>query len=85
MADNMFFSRDTKFFLEIGSAVWEIPILDGFSFSQATNTTEVTLNEMSSGSNNSRRGRKMFTDSYAAAEWIFSTYARRFKAAGSGT
>ena len=36
MADNMFFSRDTKFLIRIGSDVWEIPILDGFSFSQAT-------------------------------------------------
>ena len=85
MADNMFFSRDTKFLIRIGSDVWELTILDGFSFSQATNTTEVTLNEMSSGSNNSRRGRKMFTDSYAPAEWSFSTYARPFKSAGSGT
>ena len=85
MADNMFFSRDTKFLIRIGSDVWEIPILDGFSFSQATNTTEVTLNEMSSGSNNSRRGRKMFTDSYAPAEWSFSTYMRPFASTGSNT
>jgi hypothetical protein len=85
MADNMFFSRDTKFFLEIGSAVWEIPILDGYSFSQATNTTEVTLNEMASSSGASRRGRKLFTDSYAPAEWSFSTYARPFASAGSGS
>ena len=85
MADNMFFSRDTNFLVEIGSDRWAIPILDGFSFSQATNTTEVTLNEMADTSGNSRRGRKLFTDSYAPAEWSFSTYARPFKSAGSGS
>ena len=82
MADNMFFSRDTNFLVEIGSNRWAIPILDGFSFSQATNTTEVTLNEMADTSGNSRRGRKLFTDSYAPAEWSFSTYARPFISAG---
>lgn len=89
MADSMFFSRDSKVFVapldtagaEVAGAIWEIPVLDGFSFSQATNTSEVTLNEMSAGSNVSRRGRKMFTDSYAPAEWSFSTYARPFKSA----
>lgn len=92
MADNMFFSRDTKVYIaylnasgaEVSSAVWEIPVLDGFSFSQATNTSEVTLNEMSAGSNVSRRGRKLFTDSYAPAEWSFSTYARPFATTGAG-
>ena len=83
MADNMFFSRDTNFVVEIGSNRWAIPVLDGFSFSQATNTSEVTLNEMADTSGNSRRGRKLFTDSYAPAEWSFSTYARPFKSAGS--
>ena len=85
----MFFSRDSKVFVAPLAAngteagVWEIPVLDGFSFSQATNTSEVTLNEMSADTaGTSRRGRKMFTDSYAPAEWSFSTYARPFKSAG---
>jgi len=87
----MFFSRDSKVFVAPLAAdgteagVWEIPVLDGFSFSQATNSSEVTLNEMSAGSNVSRRGRKMFNDSLAPAEWSFSTYARPFKSAGTGT
>ena len=91
MADALFFSRDTKVFVAIQNAagveqeVYEIPVLDGFSFSQATNATEVTLNEMSAGSNNSRRGRKMFNDSLAPAEWSFSTYMRPFASTGSGT
>ena len=83
MADTLYFSRDTKVFVEIGNAVWEIPVLDGFSFSQATNASEITLNEMSDTSGNSRRGRQMFTDSYAPAEWSFSTYARPFASAGT--
>ena len=84
MADTLYFSRDTKVYIAIGSDIWEVPVLDGFSFSQATNTSEITLNEMSDTSGNSRRGRQMFTDSYAPAEWSFSTYARPFASAGSG-
>ena len=84
MADTLYFSRDTQVFVKIGSAVWTMPVLDGFSFSQATNASEITLNEMADTSGNSRRGRQMFTDSYAPAEWSFSTYMRPFKSAGSG-
>ena len=84
MADTLYFSRDTQVFVKIGSAIWTMPVLDGFSFSQATNASEVTLNEMSDLSGNSRRARQMFTDSYAPAEWSFSTYARPFISAGSG-
>ena len=45
-----FFSRDTKVFMKwaydaTDTALYEIPVLDGFSFSQATNTSEVTLRE----------------------------------------
>jgi hypothetical protein len=77
---NLFFSRNTRVLLSDGTTVWEIPVLDGFSFSQATNASEITLNEMSaSGGTTSRRGRQMFNDSYAPAEWSFSTYARPFK------
>lgn len=78
MADTLYFSRDTKVYLKQGSNVWEIPVLDGFSFSQATNASEITLNEMSDASGVSRRARQMFTDSYAPAEWSFSTYMRPF-------
>ena len=70
------FSRDTKVFCKQGSNVWELPVLDGFSFSQATNATEITINEMESTAGVSRRARQMFNDSYAPAEWSFSTYAR---------
>ena len=91
MTDTMFFSRDTKVYVAplasdgTEQAVFEIPVLDGFSFSQATNTSEITLNEMASSTNNSRRGRKMFNDSLAPAEWSFSSYARPFGSAGGGS
>ena len=85
MADKLFFSRDTQVFLVQGSETWNLPVLDGFSFSQGTNTSEITLNEMATSAGASRRGRQMFTDSYAPAEWSFSTYIRPFVSAGSGT
>jgi hypothetical protein len=70
--------------VKIGTNVWKIPVLDGFSFSQATNVSEIGLNEMESTAGVSRRGRKSFNDSLAAAEFSFSTYIRPFKAvAGS--
>ena len=82
-----FFSRDTKVFMKwaydaTDTALYEIPVLDGFSFSQATNTSEVTLSEAANSSGYSKRGRAMFTDSFAPAEWAFSTYMRPTK---SGT
>ena len=83
MADQLYFSRDTKVFIKIGTAVWEVPVLDGFSFSQATNASEVTLSEMSGTGGSSRRGRRMFTDSFAPAEWSFSTYMRPFTSVGA--
>lgn len=83
MADTFYFSRDTKVVLDDSSGTgYNIPVLDGFSFSQATNTTEVTLNEMATAAGVSRRARQMFTDSYAPAEWSFSTYIRPFKSGG---
>jgi len=84
MSQQLYFSRDTKVYIAKGAAIWEIPVLDGFSFSQATNSSEITLAEMESSTGISRRGRKAFNDSLAPAEWSFSTYARPFKSAGSG-
>jgi hypothetical protein len=78
MAEQLYFSRHTKVYMQQGANVWEIPVLDGFSFSQSVNTSEVTLQEMSATGGVSRRGRVMFNDSVAPAEWSFSTYARPF-------
>lgn len=82
-ASNLFFSRDTRVFLEQGSNIWEIPVLNGYSFSQGTNTSDVTLSEMSDSTGGSRRGSRVFTDSLAPAEWSFDTYARPFLVTGS--
>lgn len=84
MAQQLYFSRDSKMFLEFDGYVWEVPVLDGFSFSQATNSSEITLNEMESAGGVSRRGRRAFNDSLAPGEWSFSTYVRPFTSAGSG-
>lgn len=90
MAD-LFFSRDTKFYIEqedtVNSTmnVWEIPILDGYSFSQSTNSTEITLNEMTATDGTSRRARMMFNDSYAPAEFSITTYLRPFISAADAT
>ena len=62
------------------SQAFDIPLLEGFSFSQTTNSSEVTLSEMESTIGNSRRGRKMFNDSLAPVEWSFSTYLRPYVA-----
>ena len=100
MAQQLYFSRDTRMFVQFrnpadntesatklgAGTVWEIPVLDGYSFSQTTNTSEITLAEMESTAGISRRGRRMFTDSLAPAEWSFSTYIRPFQSkAGSPT
>ena len=86
MAQQLYFSRDSQMFLEIGSSVWKIPVLEGFSFSQATNTSEITLAEMEAGDGTSRRGRRAFNDSLAPVDFSFSTYIRPFTAAaGSAT
>lgn len=84
MATQLYFSRDTKVYIEFNNKVWEIPVLDGFSFSQGNNTSEITLNEMESAGGISRRGRRAFNDSLAPGEWSLSTYVRPFTAA-SGT
>ena len=85
MAQQLFFSRDTKVYIKKGNFVWDLPVLDGFSFSQATNSSEITLAEMEGTGGVSRRGRKQFNDSLAPAEWSFATYVRPFTSAGSGT
>ena len=55
---------------------FKIGVLDGYSFSQANESTDVTINEAGSAPN---RGSKRFNDSLAPAEWSFQTYARPFK------
>ena len=61
MATNLFFSRDTKVYIEVTNGVFEVPVLDGFSFSQANNSTEVTLAEMESSAGVSKGGEEYLT------------------------
>ena len=79
MAEQLYFSRDSKLYVGFDSKVWEVPILDGFSFSQSTNQSEIGLSEMQGTDGLSRRGQRVFTDSLAPAEWSFSTYVRPFQ------
>ena len=89
MATKLYFSRDTKViaYVPMASAgtknmYYDLPVLDGFSFSQAMNTSEITLNEAQNTSGASRRGRAMFNDSFAPVEWNFSTYMSPYTSAG---
>lgn len=76
MANDIFFGRDTRVFLVQGATTWEIPVLNGYSFTQSTNTSEVTLSEMTDANGNSRRGRAVFNDSQSPTDWSFDTYVR---------
>ena len=89
MATKLYFSRDTKVIAHVPMAAagtknmyYDLPVLDGFSFSQAMNTSEITLNEAQNTSGASRRGRAMFNDSFAPVEWSFSTYMMPYTSAG---
>jgi len=84
MESPLFLQREAKLYIDFDNTnVFEIPILEGFSFSQATNVTEVTLNEASNDAIVSRRGTARFTDSLAPAEFSFSTYVRPFQSIGT--
>lgn len=84
----LFLKRDTKVYLEKaranGTVIWEIPVLDGFSFSQANVSSETVLNEMATPAGISKRGRRQFNDALAPAEWSISTYVRPFRSLGTG-
>ena len=89
MATTYYFDRDTKVYAHVPLAAaatknmfFELPVLDGFSFSQATNASEITLNQAQSTGGASLRARQMFNDSYAPAEWSFSTYMSPYTTGG---
>lgn len=82
----VYMSRDAKLYvtLETGGSVWQVPILEGFSFSQASESSDIKLTEANSSAGTSRRGKKTFNTGLAAAEFSFSTYVRPFKTGGTG-
>jgi len=55
---------------------FRIGVLDGYSFSQGSEATDITINEAGSTPN---RGSKRFNDSLPPAEWSFGTYVRPYK------
>ena len=55
------------------SNTFEIQVLEGFSFSQNTNTEQVTINEAGSAP---KRGQRSFNTSLAPVDFSFSTYIR---------
>jgi len=61
---------------------FKLGVLDGYSFSQSSESTDVTINE--AGATPSR-GSTRFNDSLAPAEWSLSTYVRPFKHAADAT
>ena len=84
MAAQLQLSRNTHVYASDGTNYWELPVLDGFSFSQSTATTEVSVSEMADLTGVSRRGRRMFTDAFEPAEWNLQMYARPFTANSLG-
>jgi len=52
---------------------FEIGVLDGFSFTQATATQNVTLNEAGTSP---KRGQSIFNTSIEPVDWSFTTYIR---------
>lgn len=86
----LLFSRNAKVYVELEgigdspgvNTVWEIPVLDGFSFSQASESTEIVASE---AGGTASRGRLLFNTAINPVEWSFSTYVRPFKTTASGS
>ena len=60
---------------EVDANCFRIGVLDGYSFSQGSDSTDVTISEAGAAPN---RGNKRFNDSLPPAEWSFGTYVRPF-------
>ena len=60
---------------ETDTNCFRIGVLDGYSFSQGSESTDVTITEAGATPN---RGSKRFNDSLPPAEWSFGTYVRPF-------
>lgn len=94
MAETLQLSRNTKVYIRDYDSTmpatssltwWEVPVLDGFAFSQATESTQITLTEASDSTGRSRRGQLAFNTALAPVEWSLTTYVRPFKGAGGRT
>jgi hypothetical protein len=93
MAEKLQLSRNTKVYIrDVDSTLtnatpvwWELPVLDGFAFSQGTESIEITLSEAADSNNNTRRGKLAFNTALAPVEWSLTTYVRPFKSVGGRT
>ena len=61
---------------ETDANTFRLGVLDGDSFSQGSDSTDVTISEAGATPN---RGSKRFNDSLPPAEWSFGTYVRPFQ------
>ena len=74
--------RDTKVYVSTQAAIadmtdlntWEIPVLDGYSFTAETNVETVTVSE--AGISNVARGQQAFTTALNPVDWSVTTYMR---------
>lgn len=83
MAINL--SRNTKLFVSTSNSpdaanhnntnTWEVPVLDGYSFSQDTTSQTITLNEAGS---TTTRGQKIFNTALNPVEVSLPTYVRPY-------
>ena len=60
---------------ETTANTFRVGVLDGYSFSQGSESSDVTITEAGATPN---RGSKRFNDSLPPAEWSFATYVRPF-------
>ena len=60
---------------EVTANTFRIGVLDGYSFSQGSDSSDVSISEAGATPN---RGSKRFNDSLPPAEWSFGTYVRPF-------
>jgi len=61
---------------EVDANTFRVGVLDGYSFSQGSDSSDVTISEAGAAPN---RGSKRFNDSLPPAEWSFGTYVRPFR------
>lgn len=74
-------SRNTKLFVStvatgnVAADTWEVPVLDGYSFSQEADSETITLNEAGDAP---VRGQKIFNTALTPADISIPTYVRPF-------